>query len=69
MIISPTWNADAKLDPIVLRICILLGHAALNFDGASRCIDGTGKLDQHSIAGRLDDASAMLNDFGSMAFF
>jgi hypothetical protein len=58
-------NADAKLDPIVLgSICILLGHAALNFDGASRCIDGTGKLDQHAVAGRLDDASAMLSYFG-----
>jgi hypothetical protein len=42
----------------------LLGHAALNFDGASRCIDGTGKLDQHAIASRLDNVSTMLNDFG-----
>jgi len=58
-------NADAKLNAIVLgRICILLGHAALNFDGASRCIDGTGKLDQHAIASCLDYASAMLNDAG-----
>jgi hypothetical protein len=58
-------NADAKLDPIVLgRTYILLGHAALNFDGASRCVDGTGKLDHHSIASCLDDVSAMLSDFG-----
>ena len=41
-----------------------VGHAALNFEGASRGIDGAGELDQHAIAGGLDDASAMLNDFG-----
>jgi hypothetical protein len=58
-------NADAKLDAIVVGlICILLGHAALNFDGASRCIDGAGKLDQHAVASRLDDASAVLDDAG-----
>jgi hypothetical protein len=58
-------NADPKLDAIVLRrIRILLGHAVLNFDGASRCVDGTGKFDQHAIASCLDDVSAMLSDFG-----
>ena len=58
-------NADAKFDPLVLRhIGILLGHAALDFDGAAYGIDGTGKLDEHAVAGILDDASAMISDFG-----
>ena len=43
---------------------VLLGHAALNFDGTSRCIDGAGKLDQHAVAGGLDDAAAMFGDCG-----
>ncbi len=42
----------------------MLGHATLNFDGTSRRIDGAGELDQHAVAGCLDDASAMLSDFG-----
>ena len=50
---------------IVLRnICVLFGHATLNFDRAPSCIDGTGKLDQHAVASGLDDVSAMLNDGG-----
>ena len=58
-------NADAKLDPIVLgRICILLGHAALNFDGASDGIYDACELDESAVPGVLDDASAMISDFG-----
>src|SRR3954463_13692544 len=37
-------DADAKLDPPGLGyLGVLVSHAALNFDRASRCIDGTGK--------------------------
>ena len=36
----------------------------LNFDSASRGIDGTGKFDQHTVAGGLDDAAAMSGDGG-----
>ncbi len=43
---------------------VLLGHAALNFDGTAYRIDGAGKLDQHAVAGGLDDAAAMLGDSG-----
>ena len=58
-----TTNADAKPDPLVLRhIGILFCYSALNFDGASHCIDGTGKFDQHTVASGLDDAAAMLGD-------
>src|SRR5258706_4346962 len=39
-------DADAELDPLGLGyLRVLVSHAALNFDGASRCIDGTGKFD------------------------
>ena len=58
-------NADAKFDPLVLRhIGILFGHAALNFDGASYGIDHAGELNESAVPGILDDASAMISDFG-----
>src|SRR5258705_10716563 len=58
-------DADAELDPLGLGyLRVLVSHAALNFDGASRCIDGTGKFDQQTVAGGLDDAAAMFGDCG-----
>jgi hypothetical protein len=58
-------DADAELDPLGLGyLRVLVSHAALNFDGASRCFDGTGKFDQHTVAGGLDDAAAMFGDCG-----
>jgi hypothetical protein len=58
-------NADAKFDPLVLRdVDILFGHAALNFVGASDGIDHAGELDESAVPGVLDDASAMISDFG-----
>src|SRR5207247_1665198 len=58
-------NADAKFDPLVLRhIGILFGHAALNFDGTSHGVDHAGELDESAVPGVLDDASAMISDFG-----
>ena len=58
-------NADAKFDPLDLRyIDILFGHAALNFDGASYGIDHAGELNESAVPGILDDASAMISDFG-----
>jgi hypothetical protein len=56
----PNVNADAKFDPSVLRHRqILLRYAALDFNGTAYCIDGAGKLDQHTVAGRLDDSTSM----------
>lgn len=47
-------------DPLILRHrSILLSHAALDFDGTTHRIDGSGRLDQHTIPGRLDDAASM----------
>jgi hypothetical protein len=53
-------NADAKIDPEFRRhINILSSHLSLDFHPATRCIDGTGELNQHAIACGLDDAAAM----------
>jgi hypothetical protein len=58
-------NADAKFDPLVLRhIGILFRHAALDFVGASDGIDHACELDESAVPGVLDDASAMISDFG-----
>ena len=58
-------NADAKFDPRVLRhVGVLLGHGALDFDRATRRIDGAREFDQHAVAGGLDDAAAMRGDGG-----
>jgi hypothetical protein len=43
-------------------IGVLPGHSALNFDGATRCVHGASELDQHAVAGGLDDAATMLGD-------
>jgi hypothetical protein len=58
-------NADAELDPLVLRhIDILFGHAALNFVGTSYGVDHAGELDESAVPSILDDTSVMLSDFG-----
>ena len=58
-------NADAKFDPLVPRhIGILFRHAALDFVGASDGIDHACELDASAVPGVLDDASAMISDFG-----
>src|SRR6266403_2846804 len=58
-------NADAKFDPFVLRhIGILFRHAALDFVGTSQGIDHACELDESAVSGVLDDASAMISDFG-----
>jgi hypothetical protein len=58
-------NADAKFDPLDLRyIDILFGHAALNFDGTSHGVDQAGELDESAVPGILDEAPAMISDFG-----
>lgn len=58
-------NADAKFDPFVLRhIGILFCHAALDFVGTSHGVDHAGELNECAVPGILDDASAMISDFG-----
>ena len=49
-------NADPKFDPLVLwHRRILVGHAALDFNCTAYRIDGACELDQHAVAGCLDD--------------
>src|SRR6478736_3974653 len=58
-------NADAKFDPLILRHGdILLSHTALDFNRIAHRIDCAGKLDQHAVAGRFDDAASMRSDCG-----
>ena len=58
-------DADAELDAAVLRhIGVALGHAALHLDRAAHRVDDAGELDQHAVAGGLDDAAAVLGDLG-----
>jgi len=58
-------NADPKFDPFVLwHIGILFGHAALDFVGTSHGVDHAGELNESAVPGILDDASAMISDFG-----
>jgi hypothetical protein len=53
-------NADAKFDPLTMRRGgILLADATLDFNRTAHRIDGAGKLDQHTVAGRLNDAASM----------
>src|SRR3974377_566176 len=44
------------------NVGIAFDHAALNLDGVPDRFDDAGKLDQDAVAGRLDDAAAMLGD-------
>jgi hypothetical protein len=59
----PDVNADAEFDPLVLRHRrILVGHAALDFNGAAYRIHDAGELYQHAVARGLDDPAAMGGD-------
>jgi hypothetical protein len=53
-------NADAKLDPeLRSHFGLLLRHLSLDFHPATRRVDCAGELDQHAIAGGLDDAATV----------
>ena len=41
---------------------VALGHPALDIDRAAYRVDDAGELDQHAVAGRLNDAAAVLRD-------
>jgi hypothetical protein len=56
-------DADAKLDPPCRRdVRVATCHAALNFRGAHHRVDDAAELDQHTVAGGLDDAAMILRD-------
>jgi hypothetical protein len=56
-------DADSELDAFLRRdIGVAFNHAALNVDGATHRVDDTSKLDEHAVAGGLDNAAAVLGD-------
>ena len=56
-------DADAELDAAILRHAgVAAGHAVLDFDRAGDGVDHAGELDQHAVAGQLDDAALVLGD-------
>src|SRR3954454_10082819 len=58
-------DADPEIDPHCRGdIGVLRRHAALDFDRTARRVHRTRKLDQHAIAGGLDDAATMRSDRG-----
>jgi hypothetical protein len=59
-------DADAELDAALLwDIVIAQCHFALQRGCAAHRIDDAGDLDQEPVAGRFDDAAAMLGNLGS----
>ena len=56
-------DADAELDATILRdIFIPAGHGPLDFGRAGHGIHDAGELDQHAVAGDLDDTTVVLRD-------
>jgi hypothetical protein len=62
-------NTDTKFDMLARRgRRIALAHAALNLDGAAHGVDRASEFNQGTVAGPLDDATAMLGDLGLQQF-
>jgi hypothetical protein len=62
-------DADSEFDALVLRQrCVTLDHTVLNFNSTPCGVDGACELDQDTIAGSLDDATAMIRDLGFQEF-
>jgi hypothetical protein len=56
-------DPDTELDaPLLRNSDVAFGHLLLNLDGATHRIDNAGKLDQQSVASRLNNAAAVLLD-------
>jgi hypothetical protein len=56
-------NADPEFDPEIVRhVGVLRGHASLDFPRAVHRLHRAGELDQHAVAGGLDNAAAMRGD-------
>jgi hypothetical protein len=56
-------DADAELDATVQRQRgVAFGHCRLHHGCTTQRVDDAGEFDQHSVAGRLDDAASMARD-------
>ncbi|HUL90270.1 MAG TPA: hypothetical protein VLU23_19070 [Pseudolabrys sp.] len=62
-------DADAELDAFLGRdIGVAFDHAALDVDDAAHRVDDTSMLDEHAVAGGLDDPAPVLSDLGINEF-
>src|SRR6516162_3438573 len=62
-------DAHAKFDAPLCRCCgVAGGHLPLHLDRTAHRIDDAGELGKEAVAGSLDDATAMLGDFGVAEF-
>src|SRR5215469_14656120 len=60
---SPKVDADAEADALGLRPAyVAVFHSLVDHDGAAHGVDYRGELDQHVVAGGLEDTSAVLRD-------
>src|SRR5215475_13343291 len=58
-------QTNPKLDtPLWRNLHIALGHLPLDIDSTAYAVDDAGKLDQHAVARRLDNASTVFRDLG-----
>jgi hypothetical protein len=56
-------DADAELDsPVRGHLRVALNHSALNIDCAAYCVDNADEFNQHAVARRLYDATAVLDN-------
>ena len=61
----PKINPDAEGDaPVLGRLCVAVGHRALDLDGASDRIDDAREFDERPIASQLHGAAAVLFHLG-----
>ena len=58
-------DPNTKLNALLFRYSgVAFSHLVLNLDRAAHRVDNACELDEQPVAGRLDDAPAMLFDFG-----
>ena len=57
-------DTDAKFDPLVgSERRIAFSHSTLHIDGTAHRIHHAGEFQEQTVAGGLDDATTVLNDF------
>src|SRR5262249_51217249 len=57
-------DANSKINPSILgQTDIPFSHSLLEFQSAANCVNRAGKLNQHPVAGRFNDATVMLCNF------
>jgi hypothetical protein len=62
---SPIWMTMELDPPIRRQRAIAFSQGRLHFGRAAKRFDDAAELDEQPVAGSLDDAAAVLGDFGS----